>query len=138
MQECFRWRLRQSSDAETGNSMTHIYLGLVVCPKLHVCVSNVVSDISVTWDGVTLEFESSSHIAEGIITLAWHKQQIVMYILSRRKCVQYLFTSLVPGSLRAQTSPAFPYCKRRKAGQSLGTRLPCYHWPNKVYGFLDL
>ena len=114
------------------------HLGLVVCPKLHVCVSNVVSDIFVTWDGATLEFESSSHIAEGIITLAWHKQQIVMYILSRRECVQYLVTSLVPGSLRVQTSPAFPYCKRRKAGQSLGTRLSCYHWPNKVYGFLDL
>ena len=37
------------------------------------------SDIFVTWDRATLQFESSSHIAEGIITLAWHKQQIVTY-----------------------------------------------------------
>ena len=35
------------------------------------------SDIFVTWDGATLEFENSNFIAEGIITLAWHKQQIV-------------------------------------------------------------
>ena len=40
--------------------------------------SNVVSDIFVTWDGATLEFENSNLIAEGIITLAWHKQQIVI------------------------------------------------------------
>ena len=36
------------------------------------------SDIFVTWDGATLEFENSNLIAEGIITLAWHKQQIVI------------------------------------------------------------
>ena len=32
--------------------------------------------IFVTWDGATLEFESFNRIAEGIIMLAWHKQQI--------------------------------------------------------------
>ena len=42
----------------------------------HMC--NVVSDIFVTWDGATLEFEKSNHIAEGIITLTGHKQQIVI------------------------------------------------------------
>ena len=42
----------------------------------HMC--NVVSDIFVTWDRATLEFENSNHIAEGILTLAWHKQQIVI------------------------------------------------------------
>ena len=36
------------------------------------------SDIFVTWDGATLEFENSNLIAEGIITLARHKQQIVI------------------------------------------------------------
>ena len=41
----------------------------------HMC--NVVSYIFVTWDGATLEFENSKG-PEGIITLAWHKQQIVL------------------------------------------------------------
>ena len=36
------------------------------------------SDVFVTWDGTTLEFENFNLIAEGIITLAWHKQQIVI------------------------------------------------------------
>ena len=49
----------------------------------HMC--NVVSDIFVTWDGATLEFENSNHITEGIITLAWHKQQIVI------QSIKYLF-----------------------------------------------
>ena len=40
------------------------------------------SDIFATWDGAALEFESSNQIAEGIIVLAWHKQQIVIYIES--------------------------------------------------------
>ena len=30
-------------------------------------------------DGATLEFESSTQIADSIIMLAWHKQQIVIY-----------------------------------------------------------
>ena len=57
------------------------------------------SDIFVTWDRATLEFENSNLIADGIITLAWHKQQIVI--------------------LENVSST-------------------CYHWPNKVYGLLDL
>ena len=54
----------------------HIFRTSRVLKPSHI--SNVVSDIFVTWDGVTLEFENSNHIAEGIITLAWHKQQIVI------------------------------------------------------------
>ena len=51
---------------------------------------NVVSDIFVTWDGATLEFENSNHIAEGIITLAWHKQHADCHTT---ECVQYLVTT---------------------------------------------
>ena len=71
---------RHSSDAETRNSVTH--LEVVLRPNLHVYVqrgSGVLSDIFVTWDRATLEFESSNQFAEGIIMLAWHKQQIVIY-----------------------------------------------------------
>ena len=39
----------------------------------------VLCDIFVTWDGATLEFESFNRIAEGIIMLAWYKQQVVIY-----------------------------------------------------------
>ena len=39
----------------------------------------MLSDIFVALDGATLEFESSNQITEGIIMLAWHKQQIVVY-----------------------------------------------------------
>ena len=38
--------------------------------------SCVLGDIFVTWGGATLKFESSDQIAEGIIMLAWHKQEI--------------------------------------------------------------
>ena len=41
--------------------------------------SGVLSVIFVTLDRATLEFESSNQIAEGIIMLTWHKQQIVLY-----------------------------------------------------------
>ena len=52
--------------------------------------SNVVSDVFVTWDGATLEFENSNLIAEGIITLAWHKHATDCHT---RECVQYLVTT---------------------------------------------
>ena len=62
------------------------FLACELMPKLScMCMSNVVSDVFITWDGATHEFESSNHIAEGIITLAWHKQQIVI--------LQYLVTT---------------------------------------------
>ena len=66
-----------------GKSLTH--LGVVSCPNLNLpaCIereSGVVSDIFVTWDGATPEFESSNQIAEGIIMLVWH-------ILNSRKRV---------------------------------------------------
>ena len=35
------------------------------------------SDIFVTWDGATLQFESSNQIADDIITLSWHKQATI-------------------------------------------------------------
>ena len=55
-------------------------LGVVSCPILHMhmCIrgSGVLCDIFGTWDRATLEFESSTQIADSITMLAWHKQHI--------------------------------------------------------------